>query len=137
MKARLFCRTGEMAGSDHSIGREAKIGRRQGNDVVIPREVISDPHARIFWSDEDGCYFLEDSGSKNGTRLAGVAVRGRAKLNDLDVVNFAGIADFVFQIVGSESADEWPRGGAAEGEKTVMETTIPDVRRLKREGPRS
>ncbi len=132
MTARLFCRTGDLAGSDHRIDTEATIGRREGNDIVISREVISEPHARIVWSDEDGCYFIEDSGSKNGTRLAGLPVRGRAKLNDLDVVNFAGVADFVFQVIRSDAAAAGPGADAALGEKTVVETTIPDVRRIKR-----
>ncbi len=134
MRARLFCRTGDLAGVDHRIEREATIGRREGNDIVISREVISEPHARIVWSDEDGCYFIEDKGSKNGTRIAGIPVKGRAKLNDLDVVNFAGVGDFVFQVIRGDAAaaDAGPGAGAAAGEKTVVETTIPDVRRIKR-----
>ena len=96
MRAKFFCRTGQLAGVDHEIGDETIIGRSAGNTLVLGASVISQTHARIFFDAEAGGYILEDLKSKNGTRLDGILVRGRERLRDLHVVTLGEEHDFMF-----------------------------------------
>ena len=41
MGARLFCKTGELAGSHFLIDREATIGSGPSNSIVLPPRTIS------------------------------------------------------------------------------------------------
>ena len=52
------------------------VGSEQGNKIVIPDNSVARRHA-ILLLREDG-FFVEDLGSKQGTMLDGVPVRGRA-----------------------------------------------------------
>ena len=96
MRAKLFCRTGGLAGADHQIGGEATIGRSAVNTVVLGAPVISQSHARIFFDDAAGAYILEDLQSRNGTRLDGIRVHGRERLRDLHVITLGEEHDFIF-----------------------------------------
>ena len=78
MPARFFCQTGSFAGSSYQIADEVLIGR-DGSGVRLPAEVVSGSHARIFFDEDRGSYFLEDLGSRNGTKLDGVPVAERAR----------------------------------------------------------
>jgi pSer/pThr/pTyr-binding forkhead associated (FHA) protein len=97
MPARLFCKTGDLAGSDFPIGMEAGIGSDPANQIVLSIPIISGNHARIFYSEKDGCYFLEDRNSRNGTKLDGMTVSQKEKLGRLHVITFADSHDFIFQ----------------------------------------
>ena len=112
MRARLFCRTGDLAGADHQIAGEATIGRSARNTVVLGAPVISQTHARIFFDAEAGGYILEDLRSRNGTRLDGVPVQGRERLGDLHVVTLGEEHDFIF-VALPESATATVDGGHA------------------------
>ena len=94
--AKLFCRTGALAGADHRLGDEATIGRGPGNTIVLTADVVSDTHARIAYDPAASAYFLEDLESTNGTRLDGVPVSGRRRLGDLHVVTLGEQHDFIF-----------------------------------------
>lgn len=59
------------------------IGRALDCDLVLDDRAISRRHARIFL--EKGCYFVEDLGSSNGTRVNGAPVR-RARLHRGDAL---------------------------------------------------
>ena len=96
MRARLFCKTGELAGIEHHIGHEATIGRGTQNTIVLPANVISQHHARIAFDPLADGYFLEDLHSKNGTRLDGVRVADRERLGGLNVVTLGEEHDFIF-----------------------------------------
>ena len=111
MRARLFCKTGDLAGADHEIGGEATIGRSAQNTVALAASVISQSHARIFFDADIGRYVLEDLKSKNGTRLDGVPVDGRLRLNDLHVVTLGEQHDFIFVTLPEPDADEARRVG--------------------------
>jgi len=51
-----------------AIGRD--IGNKSLNEISLSGQEISRYHAAIF-QDEDGCYHLQDLGSKNGTLING------------------------------------------------------------------
>jgi len=50
------------------------IGRAPDQDLVIDDATVSRSHARLFW--KDGALFFEDRGSKHGSWINGVQVRG-------------------------------------------------------------
>jgi pSer/pThr/pTyr-binding forkhead associated (FHA) protein len=95
--ARLFCVTGQLAGSSFRIGETATIGTDADNDVVLDASTVSRNHARIFVDDERRCSILEDLGSSNGTLLDGVPVVGHERLGRLHVITFAADHDFIYQ----------------------------------------
>lgn len=115
MRARLFAKTGELAGSSFEIGGEATLGRLPENQIVLPGGLVSGRHGRIFFDAKQGCYFLEDLESRNGTFLAGSRIREPEKLGRLDVINVAGAFDFLFQVLdeGVEAAPAAPAPAAA------------------------
>lgn len=105
MKARLFCTTGFFAGSNFEFAQEATIGKKKENAIVLDQPVISGRHARIFFDEAEGCFCLEDVGSRNGTKLDGVRIGPKEKLGDLHIITFAQKFDFIFQTVnGHERA---------------------------------
>jgi len=106
MKAKLFCTTGILSGSNYEFAAEATIGKNKINSIVLALPVISDRHARIFFDDAQASYFLEDLGSRNGTLVDGVRVRRREKLDALNIVTFAQKFDFIFQAVDNYERPE-------------------------------
>ena len=104
MRAKLFCRTGQLAGVDHQIVDEATLGRSAENTLVLGASVISQTHARIFFDAKVGGYILEDLESKNGTRLDGIRVRARERLRDLHVVTLGEEHDFMFVVLPESTA---------------------------------
>ena len=101
MNARLFCRTGELAGNEFEIQNEATIGKATTNTIVLAPGTISGQHARIVYDETAQSYFLEDAKSRNGTKLDGMPVTAREKLGKLHVITFANLYDFIFQIPDS------------------------------------
>jgi len=72
-----------------------KIGRDESNDIVIPKDSISSLHATIEY--RNGCYYLEDHRSTNGTRLNDFKVKENTsmRLKSGDKIEFA-IYEFRF-----------------------------------------
>ena len=95
MKARMFCPFGELAGQEFLIEREAIIGRASGNEIVLSSLVVSAKHARLYYSDQDEAFWIEDLGSRNGTRIDGRPLVRPRKLGSLHVVTLADGLDFV------------------------------------------
>jgi hypothetical protein len=60
------------------------IGRAEYCDLCVPDATVSREHARIRRRLTG--YYIEDLGSRHGTWLNGVRVRGSAKLRDGDVI---------------------------------------------------
>ncbi len=112
MPARLFCKTGQMAGTSFDIFEEASIGKNPGNAIHLQPNIISGHHARIFFDKKTQCYVLEDLNSRNGTRVDGMRVRGKEKLGKLNIVTFANVFDFIFQSL--------PEGAAVSSKKTPL-----------------
>ncbi len=133
MQARLFCRTGELAGANFVIREEATIGKNPDNAIQLRPGLISGKHARIFLDKKTGEYFVEDLGSKNGTRLDGSRLRGAEKLHRLHVITFAERFDFIFQLDEESSKtsaaravpDSAPKGRQAESPPTVSRPKPP------------
>jgi hypothetical protein len=76
------------------------LGRSAGNSVVVNDDFASGEHARIIL--EDGQWWLEDRGSKNGTSLNLAAINRRTKLADGDVI---GIGKVSFQLTLASKID--------------------------------
>jgi pSer/pThr/pTyr-binding forkhead associated (FHA) protein len=71
-----------------SISTEKKLGIGRGpeNEVSLPNDLYaSKDHAAIVY--EGGRYWLEDLGSKNGTRINGTTVHNREPINRGDVIS--------------------------------------------------
>ena len=102
MNARLFCRTGQLAGAEFPIANDASIGKAADNSIQLYPEIISAHHARIYFDAKAGVYFIEDAGSSNGTRVDGMRVRVKTRLDEMNIITFANKFDFVFQVLGGE-----------------------------------
>ena len=61
------------------------IGRSTQNDVVINDPYVGRNHLQIIQKD-DGCFYVADFGSKNGTYINGRKVQGEVRLSSSDVV---------------------------------------------------
>jgi pSer/pThr/pTyr-binding forkhead associated (FHA) protein len=119
-RARLVVRTAGLDDLSHEFGEEARLGRSADNDVVLRHPFLSSRHARIYFS--GGAYYLEDLGSRNGTRVDGVAVTRPARLDRVNVITLADSVDVVF-VRASESGDaKSPHGmdAIAESPRTAM-----------------
>ena len=53
-KARLFCRWGDLKGTEYELGPDSTVGRGAGNTVVLDEATVSERHARIYFDDEQG-----------------------------------------------------------------------------------
>lgn len=102
MRARLFSRTGAFAGLSAVFAEEATLGRGAESSVVLADAAVSVRHARIFFDPEEGCYRIEDLGSRNGTFVAGLRVREPEKLERLEVIDVAGVGELVFQALDGD-----------------------------------
>ncbi len=111
MTARLFSKTGALAGTDFQIDREALIGRDAQCDLVLFPHTISSRHARIFYKEAARAYFIEDLGSSNGTLVDRVPLREAVRLNALNVITFASDIHFIFQM-GAKAAPAAPAPAA-------------------------
>ncbi len=119
MRAKLYCKTGLLAGAKYEFSQGASIGRSGVNSIVLEPPLISDEHARIFFDAKQGAYFLEDMGSRNGTFLDGIRVARREKLGALHVITLARKFDFIFQIVAAKPpAPATPQPAQAEELRT-------------------
>ncbi|MCI0455971.1 MAG: SpoIIE family protein phosphatase [Gemmataceae bacterium] len=73
----------ESANRDYPLsGRVTLIGRDPGCDIVLGLLLVSGRHAAVFH--EEGAYYLQDLGSRNGTALNGMPIRGRVRLGEND-----------------------------------------------------
>jgi len=70
------------------------LGRHPDCDIVLDAGAISRQHARILRAGEE--FYVEDLGSRNGTLVNGVAIRGRQRLLDRDRI---GLCDVVLRFL--------------------------------------
>jgi ABC transport system ATP-binding/permease protein len=80
----------------HSVFRRVTIGRAPENDVVVDDMLVSRRHAELHGDPVEG-YELVDLGSHNGTFVNGERIRGKAHLEQLDVV---AVGRAQFRLVG-------------------------------------
>ncbi len=79
----------------YPIYGEAVIGRSKSCDIVIAEDFISAKHIRI-WLD-DGEWYLEDLGSRNGTTVNGQRIRDTVILDPEDEISLGGMK-FIFEL---------------------------------------
>ena len=96
MSAHLFCRYGEMVGTTYELGEDMFVGRSKTNQIILPHNMVSGSHARLYLDHDRGCYMVEDLGSTNGTLVDGKPIDEPVRLHHLHMINFGGIADFFF-----------------------------------------
>ncbi len=75
------------------------MGRSQDNTIVLTDASVSRNHARIAFL--DGAWWVEDAGSKNGTKVNTRRIEGRARLKPGDLVTLGN-----FQITFSAPATQ-------------------------------
>ena len=63
---------------------ETSIGRAVDNDIVLADDCVSGRHALVTF--RQGCWWLRDLDSRNGTLLNGVAVGGPVVLRNMDAI---------------------------------------------------
>lgn len=104
MRAKLFCKIGQLAGAEYQIADEATVGKSAGNAITLYPQTVSGKHARIFFEAKEQCYFVEDLGSRNGTKVDGVRIRTKARLERLHVITFANDFEFIFIVLDETPA---------------------------------
>lgn len=97
VKAKLYCKVGELAGATFAIDDEIVVGRHPECSAFVEPVQMSNRHARIFFEPQQNRFFLEDLESLNGTQLDGEVVDGIEPLGHLNVITFARRFDFIFQ----------------------------------------
>jgi pSer/pThr/pTyr-binding forkhead associated (FHA) protein len=113
MKARLFCKTGQLAGASFEIGTDAMIGKSAECVIQLYPQLISSRHARIYFDEKAQSYFLEDLNSRNGTKLDGTRVKTKERLGSLHVITLANTFDFLFQVIDESQQIAAPKGEPA------------------------
>ncbi len=78
----------------YTIYGEAVIGRSPECDIVINESYISQKHLIIWY--ENGDWYLEDLGSRNGTVINGKRIQREVILDPEDVISIGGL-NFVFE----------------------------------------
>ena len=79
----------------YMIYGDAIIGRNKSCDISLRTNFVSARHVRIWF--EDGEWYLEDLGSRNGTTINGQRIAHRVMLDPQDEISVGGIR-FVFEI---------------------------------------
>ncbi len=96
----LIAREGQLTGERWTIDSdEFLIGRGSDCHIVLPERQVSRHHAKII--SQTGNYILHDLGSKNGTHLNGIQVKGTAPLRDGDEIQIALRVKLIF--VGTDA----------------------------------
>ncbi len=108
MYARLKSKTAALAGKSYEIVSEAIIGHGPECNLLIKSGVLSAKHARIFFDEKKGAYYLEDFKSHNGTLLDGKPVQGKVKLEKKHVIMFANTFAFIFSLESGQANDPLP-----------------------------
>jgi pSer/pThr/pTyr-binding forkhead associated (FHA) protein len=108
MYARLNSKTAALAGKSYEIVSEAVIGHGPECNLLIKSGVLSAKHARIFFDQKKGSYYLEDFKSHNGTLLDGKPVQGKVKLEKKHVIIFANTFTFIFVLESGQASDPLP-----------------------------
>lgn len=143
MKARFFCKTGQLAGASFEIGTDAMIGKSAECVIQLYPQLISSRHARIYFDERERSYYLEDLNSRNGTKLDGARVKTKERLGSLHVITLANTFDFLFQVIDDKQQIAAPKGEPAKpatlktelGSGYVPQQTPPPA--MKQAGPKT
>ncbi|MBN2359915.1 MAG: FHA domain-containing protein [Deltaproteobacteria bacterium] len=69
--------------------RQVLIGRLSNSDLPLDDSSVSRLHARLFY--RDGCYFIEDLGSRAGTLVNGQPISGHRVLGHGDEIQIGSV----------------------------------------------
>ena len=125
---RLQIEAGSHAGEEVLLSSEpCVIGRSSECALVLRRSAgISRKHAQVLA--ESGRFYIEDMGSRNGTKLNGERISGRAALKDGDLI---GISSEKIRFIGPPmQAAEKPKAPPAPKKPSVQETALVDQPQL-------
>jgi adenylate cyclase len=78
-----------------ALAQVCRIGRSEGNEVVLVNDSISRNHAMLYEA-EPGVYYINDMGSSNGTFVNGARVAAPVQLRHGDAISI-GPAEFHFE----------------------------------------
>ena len=118
MGAMLIGRTGVVAGRDYPVSDTVRIGAARDADIRILAEGVSRNHARL-WQEGD-TFWIEDTGSTNGTFVSGIRV-SKERVHHLDVVTLGRAVDLIFLVREGTSATPAPPGGIVGVKLTAMD----------------
>ena len=93
--------------SEHELSGELKIGRQEGNELVLTEGGVSRKHARFFV--DGGKVVVEDLGSANGTYVDGERIEGPTPLTPQSQVV---LGDYQLKIKGGGRAASGARKAA-------------------------
>ena len=118
MGAMLIGRTGVVAGRDYPGSDTGRIGAARDADIRILAEGVSRNHARL-WQEGD-TFWIEDTGSTNGTFVSGIRV-SKERVHHLDVVTLGRAVALIFLVREGTSATPAPPGGIVGVKLTAMD----------------
>jgi ABC transport system ATP-binding/permease protein len=102
---RLTIQEGSQAGKAFEILEgPALIGRDPGVDCYLPDEAVSRRHTRLTY--EDGCFFIEDLQSRNGTFVNGEIVKGIQRISPGDKIRLGQVVTLVLDTADRPAVDE-------------------------------
>jgi len=88
--ARLVVVAGQSEGTIFPLfERQIVIGRLSNSDLPLDDSSVSRLHARLFY--RDGCYFIEDLGSRGGTLVNGQVINGHRVLDPGDEIQIGSV----------------------------------------------
>ena len=93
----------ERRGYAHHVRGSVTIGRRAGNILLATDDLVSEYHTSIRLGDPDPTdgeptFWIADMNSRNGTKVNGVKIDGRVRLQNGDEIGI-GRSIFVFMML--------------------------------------
>jgi len=114
--ARLLLKFSGMVLKDITLNKPVlTIGRKMDNDVVIDNLAVSGHHARVV--EENGTFFIEDTGSTNGTFLNEIKI-AKQRMQPGDQIR-VGKHILVFEDEGATGKFKSAPAASLDGDKTV------------------
>ncbi|MBL8212575.1 MAG: adenylate/guanylate cyclase domain-containing protein [Bryobacterales bacterium] len=113
-----------------SPGAVCRIGRSDGNTIVVADTLASRNHA-LIQSSPDGIFYLTDLGSTNGTTVNGMRISTPVMLRHRDCIQIGSLR-FTFQQVGAAEPEtvRATQGPNGLGQMRTMSALVVDVRDL-------
>lgn len=106
---------------------QVTIGRKMDNDVVIDNLAVSGHHARVV--EENGTYFVEDTGSTNGTFLNETKIE-KQRLQPGDQIR-VGKHVLIYEDATSTAQIKPAPAAVSDKDKTVLAPPLSDTRKSK------
>lgn len=101
--------------------RPATLGRGQDCDIVIPSQMVSRKHGKVFFDNRVWVY--QDLGSSNGTRVNGKRVE-KVVLQSGDVIDLGGFLVTYKEIHDLSDVSDAPGGGMDDGKTMAFDADM-------------